>query len=58
MKDIVIVGNGGFAKEIRWLIDRINKRSNEWNFLGFVDKCIGDEIIGDDNWFVSYPSEL
>ena len=37
MKDIVIVGSGGFAKEVTFLIEDINKYNNTWNILGFVD---------------------
>lgn len=25
MKDLVIVGNGGFAREVNWLVERINQ---------------------------------
>jgi sugar O-acyltransferase (sialic acid O-acetyltransferase NeuD family) len=49
MKDIVIVGSGGLAKEIKCLIDDINGQTPEWNLLGFIDdnwgKQKGDEII-------------
>ena len=38
MKKIVIIGNGGFAKEIKWLIERINAKKKEWDFLGFIDE--------------------
>lgn len=37
MKDIVIVGAGGFGREVAWLIEEINKKSPEWNIIGFVD---------------------
>jgi len=37
MKDIVIVGAGGFGREVAWLIEDINKAKPEWNILGFVD---------------------
>ena len=43
MKSIVIIGAGGFGREVLWLIERINKKSvddlgiKEWNILGFVD---------------------
>lgn len=38
MKDIVIVGMGGFAKEAKWIIDRINNTDGKWNFCGYIDK--------------------
>lgn len=40
MKDIVIIGAGGFGKEVAWLIEQVNKKSPTWNLLGFVDDGI------------------
>ena len=40
MKDIIIIGAGGFGKEVAWLIEQINKKSPIWNLLGFVDDGI------------------
>lgn len=37
MKDLIIVGTGGFGREVAWLVDRINERTATWNLLGFVD---------------------
>lgn len=37
MKDMVIIGAGGFGREVAWLIEDINKEKKEWNLLGFVD---------------------
>lgn len=40
MKDLIIIGAGGFGREIAWLTDRINKAaplSPLWNLLGFID---------------------
>lgn len=45
MKDIVIIGAGGFGREIAWLIEDINNRNKEWNLLGFIDDNV--EIHGD-----------
>ena len=38
MKNIVIIGAGGFAREVQWLINDINKVNKEWNILGFIDE--------------------
>lgn len=38
MKDIVIIGAGGFGKEVAWLIEDINKVKPEWNIEGFIDE--------------------
>lgn len=49
MKDIVIIGAGGFGREVAWLIEDINKVSSEWNIVGFVDdneSIQGTEING------------
>jgi sugar O-acyltransferase (sialic acid O-acetyltransferase NeuD family) len=48
MKNIVIIGAGGLAKEVKCLIDDINAKAAEWNLLGFIDswcKLKGDVII-------------
>ena len=37
MKNIVIIGAGGFAREVAWLIEEINKKNEQWNILGFID---------------------
>ena len=39
MKDIVIIGAGGFGREIKCLIDDINESSPTklFNILGFID---------------------
>lgn len=38
MKDIVIIGAGGFGREVAWLIEEINESNMEWNLLGFIDE--------------------
>jgi sugar O-acyltransferase (sialic acid O-acetyltransferase NeuD family) len=37
MKRIVIVGAGGFGREVEMLIEQINAVSHEWELLGFID---------------------
>ncbi len=37
MKDLIIIGCGGFGREVAWLVDRINQKSPTWNLLGFLD---------------------
>lgn len=60
LKDIVIAGNGGFAKEVEWLIERLNRNKNEWNFLGFIDEKSNkeDKVIGNDLFVISAKKEL
>lgn len=38
MKDIVIIGAGGFGREVAWLIERINNESPTWKIKGFIDR--------------------
>jgi len=66
MKDIVICGAGGFAREIACLINLINEVEKRWNFLGFIDRdpsLIGtnigyDKIIGTDSDLNSWDNPL
>jgi sugar O-acyltransferase (sialic acid O-acetyltransferase NeuD family) len=61
MKDIVIIGAGGFGREVAWLIEDINKENTDWNILGFVDdnkeihgtEMNGYEVLGDIEWLKS-----
>ncbi|MCM1284300.1 MAG: acetyltransferase [Clostridium sp.] len=54
MQDIVIIGAGGFGREVQWLIERINKKckqdsgNDKWRLLGYVDDNTetGTEIDG------------
>lgn len=43
MKNIVIIGAGGFAREVQWLIKDINEQKQEWNLLGFIDENINNK---------------
>lgn len=54
MKDIVIIGSGGFGREVKTLIDDINKIKPTYRFKGYFDDgyekgtLINDfEILGD-----------
>lgn len=37
MKDIAIIGAGGFGREVKMLIDQINAANPQYNFLGYFD---------------------
>lgn len=37
MKDLYIIGAGGFGREVAWLVERINDVSFEWSLKGFID---------------------
>ena len=36
-RDIIIVGAGGWGREVIWTLERINEREGTWNILGFAD---------------------
>ncbi|MBN1887074.1 MAG: acetyltransferase [Thermoflexales bacterium] len=61
MQDIVILGAGGLAREVAFLIEDINRASPTWNILGYVEAdkqhvgqqvgqypviCTEDELVG------------
>lgn len=58
MKDIIIIGAGGFGREVAWLIEDINKINPIWNVVGFVDdnkdiqgeEINGYKVVGDTEW--------
>lgn len=58
MENIVIVGSGGFAREVKWLIEECNKEKNKWNILGWISKeepgtiVDGLPVLGNDEWVV------
>lgn len=71
MKNIVIIGAGGFGREVKWLIDRINLSEEsmygrkKWNFLGFIDdkppettKKKENNILGNCEWLEGQKEEL
>ncbi|XCP85327.1 acetyltransferase [Roseburia hominis] len=37
MRNLYIIGAGGFGREVVWLIERINKVNLTWNLKGFID---------------------
>ena len=59
MQKVVILGAGGFAREVLWVFREANKVDHQWEVLGFIDegpanhgKFICDlPILGDFEWF-------
>lgn len=37
MKDLYIIGSGGFGREVAWCVERINDVTPTWNLRGFID---------------------
>ena len=60
MKKVVILGAGGFAREVLWVFRDANEENREWEVLGFIDekeenhgKVLCDlPILGGFEWFV------
>ena len=58
LKKIIIVGAGGMGKEVLWTLMDINKVSNVFDVIGFLDddkklhgkKINGYSILGGINW--------
>ncbi|MFM2377103.1 MAG: hypothetical protein RLZZ165_2200 [Bacteroidota bacterium] len=59
MKKLVIVGGGGFAREVLWLIEEINKAAPDgtltYEVLGFISRdsevlVQGVPVLGNDKW--------
>ncbi|WP_396146825.1 acetyltransferase [Flavobacterium sp.] len=40
MQDIVIIGAGGFGREVKTIIDAVNKVKKTYNFIGYYDDGI------------------
>jgi sugar O-acyltransferase (sialic acid O-acetyltransferase NeuD family) len=40
MSDIIIIGAGGFGREVEMLIRQINSVEKKWNFIGYLDDGI------------------
>ena len=49
MKNIVIVGAGGFGREVASLLKRINKVTPTWNLVGFYDDDVQYKPKGSHN---------
>lgn len=59
MKNLAIVGNGGFAREVEWLVERINEKIPTWDLKGFIDSNADNpRVIGDDSFIVNYEKEV
>lgn len=67
MKNIIIIGAGGFAREVALLIEDINKEKNEWILLGNIEEYTlnigkdlnGVKVLGTFDWVSkNYHDEL
>lgn len=65
MKNIAIYGAGGFGREVKMLIDQINEKEKQFNFIGFFDDGIekgklinGYQVLGSIKDLNNYDGEL
>ena len=40
MQPLVILGSGGYAQEVLWVVDELNAIHSSWDFLGFLDTTV------------------
>lgn len=58
LKQIVIIGAGGFAREMQWLIRDINAAREQYRFVGYIVSDLGrlgprdsrNNVLGDLRW--------
>ena len=63
MNDLLIIGAGGFGREVAWLVERINSVKPSWNLLGFIDdnedicgkELNGYKVLGGTDALSEYP---
>jgi sugar O-acyltransferase (sialic acid O-acetyltransferase NeuD family) len=66
MRNIVIYGAGGFAREVAQLIEDINKQGLLFNILGYIDdnkentgkELNGYPVLGTSDWLTSQEEEI
>ena len=66
MKDLYIIGAGGFGREVAWLVERINEVNPTWNLEGFIDDnknlwgtdCGDYPVLGGCDYLKSQKSEV
>lgn len=51
LKDLYIIGAGGFGREVAWLVERINAAGQTWDLKGFVD----DNVTYHGTYVGGYP---
>jgi sugar O-acyltransferase (sialic acid O-acetyltransferase NeuD family) len=63
---LVIVGAGGFARELAWLVREINRAKANFEFVGYVVSDLGRvcerdsraQILGDYEWVEEHVGEI
>ena len=62
LKKLIVIGAGGFGREVAFLIERINRQAPTWELLGFLDdvketgiSVNGYPVLGDIADVTDYP---
>lgn len=66
MKDLYIIGAGGFGREVAWLVERINQHKPTWKIKGFIDDNTsihgeyedGYEVVGGVDFLLNILEEV
>ena len=66
LKDLYIIGAGGFGREVAWLVERINEIEPTWNLKGFIDDnttihgSLQDDysVVGGCEWLMNITQEV
>jgi sugar O-acyltransferase (sialic acid O-acetyltransferase NeuD family) len=65
-KDLVLIGAGGFGREVLWQLSEMNYSTNTYNIMGFIDEDLGLQgklingypILGNNQWLLEYKKEI
>ena len=65
MKELVIIGAGGFGGEVKEIIDRMNEKEPQYEVLGYVDDdpellgvdFCGVKVLGGKDWLLDYAKD-
>lgn len=62
MQSLVVLGAGGFAREVAWLVGSLNDVAPTWELLGFLDDAVerhgqvlnGTPVLGGIEWLADH----
>ena len=65
-KDIVLIGAGGFGREVLWQLSEVNNSTGMYNIIGFIDDATelqgkqinGFPVLGNSQWLINYQKEI
>ena len=65
-KELVLIGAGGFGREVLWQLGESEREAGKYNIIGFVDDSPGLQgktvngapVLGDVQWLLAYQKEI